>query len=179
MKPKSTVFISIGSNIGDKYSNCMMGVEHISRLHGTEVVAIANFYMTSPVDYTDQEWFVNSALRIETELDPHTLMVSLKKIEQDLGQYEKRVRFGPRIIDLDIIFYRDMVINTETLTIPHPRMDKRCFVLKPLCDIAPGIIHPVLGISAEKLLKMVENGSGQDVVLFRESEKLKDYKRQC
>jgi len=174
MKQKSTVFISIGSNIGEKYANCMMGIEHISRLHGTEVVDIANFYKTAPVDYTDQEWFVNSALKIETELDPHTLMVILKKIEQELGQYEKTVRFGPRILDLDIIFYQDMVIDREELTIPHPRMDKRCFVLKPLCDIAPGIIHPVLGSSAEKLLKMVENGHEQDVVLFRESEHLKD-----
>lgn len=166
MKEKSTVFISIGSNMGDKYANCIRGIEHINKLHKTEVVQIANFYRTEPVDYKDQDWFVNSALKVETELDPQELMVSLKKIEQELGQYEKSVRFGPRIIDLDIIFYQDMVINTEKLTIPHPRMHKRCFVLKPLCDIASEIIHPVLGDSAKELLKDVENDHGQDVVLL-------------
>lgn len=170
MKQRKSVFISIGSNMGDKYANCIMGIEHLNQLHGTEVVAIANFYKTEPVDYKDQEWFINSVLQIETELDPESLMKALKKIEQELGQYEKRVRFGPRILDLDIIFYQDMIINTESLTIPHPRMDKRCFVLKPLCDIAPGIIHPVLGNSAENLLKMVENGQEQDVVLFQRPE---------
>ncbi|MBF0467730.1 MAG: 2-amino-4-hydroxy-6-hydroxymethyldihydropteridine diphosphokinase [Desulfamplus sp.] len=172
MKKKSTVFVSIGSNMGDKYSNCIMGIKHINELHATRVVDTANFYKTEPVDYKDQDWFVNSALKLETELDPETLMASLKNIEQKLGQYEKTVRFGPRIIDLDIIFYQDMVVNTDKLTIPHPRMHKRCFVLKPLCDIAPEMIHPVLGSSTKKLLKNVENDHEQDVVLFMQSKNL-------
>ncbi|MBF0204202.1 MAG: 2-amino-4-hydroxy-6-hydroxymethyldihydropteridine diphosphokinase [Desulfamplus sp.] len=175
MEKKSIVFISIGSNMGDKYANCMMGIEHIGKLHGTKVVDIAHFYKTEPVDYKDQDWFVNSALKIETDLDPETLMVSLKEIEQQLGQYQKTVRFGPRIIDLDIIFYQDIVVNTEKLTIPHPRMHKRGFVLKPLCDIAPEIIHPVIGDSAANLLKAVERDHEQDheqsVVLFKERKK--------
>ena len=162
-----TVFISIGSNIGDKYDNCLKGIEHINTLPGTEVLDIADFYKTAPVDYKEQDWFINSALKIETELEPKTLMESLKGIEQKLGQYEKTVRFGPRILDLDIIFYEDMVINTDTLTIPHPRMDKRCFVLRPLCDIAPDVIHPVLGNSVRHLLKTVQNNGEQKIYLFQ------------
>jgi len=172
MKQKPTAFISIGSNIGDKYANCIKGIEYINQLYRTKVVDIAHFYKTDPVDYKEQDWFINSALKIETELDPETLMANLKKIEQRLGQYEKMMRFGPRILDLDIIFYEDMVINTEILTIPHPRMDKRCFVLKPLCDIAPETVHPVLGYSVANLLKAVEDEHEQVVVLFRRSQSL-------
>ncbi|MBF0412015.1 MAG: 2-amino-4-hydroxy-6-hydroxymethyldihydropteridine diphosphokinase [Desulfamplus sp.] len=162
-----TVFISIGSNIGDKYDNCLKGIEYINALPSTKVIDIAHFYKTAPVDYKDQDWFINSALKIETEFDPAALMFNLKNIEQKLGQYEKSVRFGPRILDLDIIFYEDMVIKTDNLTIPHPRMDKRCFVLKPLCDIAPDIIHPVLGSSVENLLKAVQNDDQQTINLFK------------
>ncbi|MBF0573512.1 MAG: 2-amino-4-hydroxy-6-hydroxymethyldihydropteridine diphosphokinase [Desulfamplus sp.] len=161
-----TVFISIGSNMGDKYANCIMGIEHIKKLNGTEVLEVAQFYKTEPVDYKDQDWFINSVLKIKTELEPETLMINLKKIEQQLGQYEKKVRFGPRILDLDIIFYGDMVINKDNLIIPHPRMDKRCFVLKPLCDIAPEIIHPILGYSAKELLKEVEDDQEQKISRF-------------
>ncbi|MBF0210714.1 MAG: 2-amino-4-hydroxy-6-hydroxymethyldihydropteridine diphosphokinase [Desulfamplus sp.] len=167
MKSKHTVFISIGSNMGDKYANCIRGIEHINQLHGTKVVDIAHFYKTSPVDYKEQEWFINSALKIETELEPDNLMVTLKNIEEKIGQYEKSVRFGPRIIDLDIIFYDDMLINRDNLTIPHPRMDKRCFVLKPLCDIAPNLIHPILGHSLKELLKVVENDKEQQILFFK------------
>ncbi|MBF0377532.1 MAG: 2-amino-4-hydroxy-6-hydroxymethyldihydropteridine diphosphokinase [Desulfamplus sp.] len=163
---KNTVFISIGSNMGDKYANCIMGIEHIKKLNETEIVDIANFYKTEPVDYKDQDWFINSVLKIKTTLEPEILMANLKNIEQRLGQYEKKVRFGPRIIDLDIIFYGDMVINRDNLTIPHPRMDKRCFVLKPLCDIAPEIIHPILGYSAKELLKEVEDDQEQKISRF-------------
>ncbi len=166
-KTMKTAFISIGSNIGDKYDNCLKGIEHINTLPKTKVVDVAHFYKTAPVDYKDQDWFINSALKIETELDPVTLMASLKSIEQKLGQYEKSIRFGPRILDLDIIFYENMVINTDTLTIPHPRMDKRCFVLRPLCDIAPDVIHPVLGSSVKNLLKAVQNDNDQTIDLFK------------
>ncbi|MBF0228801.1 MAG: 2-amino-4-hydroxy-6-hydroxymethyldihydropteridine diphosphokinase [Desulfamplus sp.] len=166
MKKKHPVFISIGSNMGDKYANCIMGIEHIKKLNETEVLEIANFYKTEPVDYKDQDWFINSVLKIKTTLEPEILMANLKNIEQQLGQYEKKVRFGPRILDLDIIFYGDMVINRDNLTIPHPRMDKRCFVLKPLCDIAPQIIHPILGYSAKELLKEVEHDQEQKISRF-------------
>ncbi len=168
MKKKSTVFISIGSNMGDKYANCIKGIEHIKELKGTDVIDVAHFYKTDPVDYKDQDWFINSALKIETEFEPDELMFNLKNIEQKLGQYEKSVRFGPRILDLDIIFYDDKVINTDTLTIPHPRMDKRCFVLKPLCDIAPEIVHPVLGHSVEHLLKLLNSDHEQKISFFSE-----------
>jgi len=129
-------------------------------------VAVSKFYKTEPVDFLDQAWFVNGALKIETGLDPFELMKNLKKIERSLGQIEKEVRFGPRIIDLDIIFYGNRVIRTETLEIPHPRMDKRCFVLKPLCDIGKGVVHPVTGKSTQQLLNEIDNSHGQQVMEY-------------
>jgi len=101
-------------------------------------------------------------------LEPVKLMKALKKIEEKLGQFEKQVRFGPRIIDLDIILFREKIIDTGYLTIPHPRMHKRGFVLKPLCDINSEIIHPVLKKSAAELLKKIENVPDQKVIVFSE-----------
>lgn len=164
---KTDVFISIGSNMGDKYNNCIQGIQGLDALDSTKVVEVSSFYKTEPVDYTDQDWFVNGALKIETQLDPEALMLSLKRIEQALGQYEKSVRFGPRILDLDILLYGDLITTGERVTLPHPRMHKRCFVLKPLCDIAPDVIHPVLKISVKEMLARVENDEEQAVVLFR------------
>ena len=161
-----TAYLSIGSNLGDKFSNCILGADRVNELPETRVVAVSKFYKTEPVDFLDQAWFVNGALKIETGLDPFELMKSLKKIEFSLGQIEKEVRFGPRIIDLDIIFYGNRVIRTESLEIPHPRMDKRCFVLKPLCDIGKGVVHPVIGRSTEQLLNEIENSHGQKVMEY-------------
>lgn len=168
MKSRLPVFISIGSNLGTKYDNCLRGIAYLNKLKTTEVVEISPFYKTDPVDYIDQDWFVNAVLKITTGLAPLELMVALKEIEKKLGQFEKQVRFGPRLLDLDIILYDSQVINTKYLIVPHPRMHKRCFVLKPLCDIEPGIIHPVLKKSAGKLLQDIENNPDQKVILFME-----------
>ncbi len=164
------VFISIGSNMGDKYNNCIQGIQHLDALSGITVVSVSPFYKTEPVDYTDQDWFVNGAIKMETKLDPEALMLSLKHIEQALGQYEKTVRFGPRILDLDIIMYGNLISHSDRVTLPHPRMHKRCFVLKPLCDIAPNTVHPVLKKSFKELLSEVENDMEQEVVLFRQAD---------
>ncbi|MEA2061692.1 MAG: 2-amino-4-hydroxy-6-hydroxymethyldihydropteridine diphosphokinase [Thermodesulfobacteriota bacterium] len=166
MKNFSQVFISIGSNMGDRYANCITGIDLLNSLETTSVTKVSSFYYTQPVDFTDQDWFVNGALELETGLDPFVLMTYLKQVENQAGQFEKSVRFGPRILDLDIIFFGNQVLNHTNLTLPHPRMDKRCFVLKPLCDIAPEFTHPVSGEKVEDLLKKTEHLKDQKVMIY-------------
>ncbi|WP_232364028.1 2-amino-4-hydroxy-6-hydroxymethyldihydropteridine diphosphokinase [Desulforapulum autotrophicum] len=159
-------YLSIGSNLGNRYDNCIRGRKTVDTLDQTRVVATSPFYRTEPVGFLDQAWFVNGALKIETRLDPFELIDGLKKIELLLGQGEKEVRFGPRIIDLDIILYGERVVQTDRLILPHPRMHKRCFVLKPLCDIASGIVHPTMEKTMEQLLLQIENNPGQEVRVY-------------
>ncbi len=167
MKDAATVFISIGSNLGSKHENCLAGIKRVDLLPDTRVVSVSSFYKTEPVDFLDQDWFVNGALKIETRLDPAALLTALKAIEQELGQFEKSVRFGPRILDLDIILFDQKILDTDHLTIPHPRMHKRCFVLRPLCDIGANSVHPVIGRSTKELLMEIENDPDQKVVYYR------------
>ncbi|SLM30333.1 FolK [Desulfamplus magnetovallimortis] len=160
------VYLSVGSNMGDKNGNCIKGIDLLDSMDGVSVVSVSSFYRTAPVDYTDQEWFVNAAIGVDTFLKPESLMFTLKQVEQNLGQYEKSVRFGPRIIDLDIILYGDLIFETEKVTLPHPRMHKRCFVLKPLCDIAPDAIHPVFRSTVKALLENIKNDPEQKVEII-------------
>ncbi len=168
MDKQSSVFISIGSNLGDKYDNCLKGIERLNQLNHTTVTEVSAFYQTDPVDYTDQDWFVNGVVKISTGLAPIELMVSLKGIEQALGQFEKAVRFGPRLIDLDIVFYDNLVMHQDTVILPHPRMHKRRFVLKPLCDIDAELVHPVLNRTVQSLLNELKEDD-QNVLLLYES----------
>lgn len=163
MNPKTTAYLSIGSNLGDRYDNCIRGRKKVDTLDQTRVMAVSHFYRTEPVDFLDQAWFVNGALKIETGLDPFELIDGLKEIERFLGQGKKEVRFGPRIIDLDIVLYGERVVYTDRLILPHLRMHERCFVLKPLCDIAPGVVHPTMEKTMEELLQQIENNPGQEV----------------
>lgn len=110
------------------------------------------FYKTEPVDYMDQDWFINSVVKIETILDPFQLINELKSIQHDAGRKDNEIRFGPRILDLDIILYDDLIISSSDLKIPHPRMHKRRFVLRPICDIDLKIVHPVFKKDMQCLL---------------------------
>ena len=139
-----TAYIGAGSNIGDKLLNCKKGINNLTRLQNTRIKEWSKFYQTEPVDYKNQDWFVNCVVKIETDLDAFQLIKELKSIEQDAGRVFDTVRFGPRIIDLDILLFDNIVVNSCGLIIPHPRMHKRRFVLKPICDIDPSILHPVL-----------------------------------
>lgn len=156
---RHTVFISIGSNLGDKLGNCRSAIEALSRLDGTDVLDRSPFYKTAPVDYLHQDWFVNAAVKLSTGLSALELLKRLQKIQRRAGRLGDPIRFGPRIIDLDIIFYDDAVIETKELVVPHPRMHKRAFVLRPICDIDAQLVHPVIHRRVQELLNELDDPS--------------------
>ena len=165
-----TVYLSVGSNLGDKLDNCLKGIQAVAARGDCEIVACSRFYRTSPVDYADQDWFVNAALKINTGLEPAGLLERLIAIQRKMGRTEDAVRFGPRVLDLDILLYNERIIRTQTLEIPHPRMHKRAFVLTPICDINPTIVHPVLGKSAADLLACLEDDDQQIIPMQNQPE---------
>ena len=150
------VYISVGSNLGDPLQNCRDGIETLCAHHAIRQLACSPFYHTAPQDFFEQDWFVNAAIKIETTLSPLDLLAVTRSVQERFGRKQQAaVRFGPRILDLDIILYQDVVLQTLELTIPHPRMHKRRFVLQPVCDIDPTVVHPVLHIKLKELLNQV------------------------
>jgi 2-amino-4-hydroxy-6-hydroxymethyldihydropteridine diphosphokinase len=160
---RPSVFISVGSNLGDRLRNCQGGIEALAGLAKTRLDAVSRFYETEPTDYLEQRWFINAAARIETGLDPFQLLVALKEIENSAGRKEGGIRFGPRALDLDIILFGAMRIDKPHLVIPHPRMHQRRFVLRPICDIDPHVLHPGLKRSARQLLDGLKDDAGQGI----------------
>ena len=156
MPPKHIAYISVGSNIGDKIANCRAGIEGLCASGKSSVLRRSGYYRTSPVDFEDQDWFVNAVVEIETILGPQALLGEIKDIQSRAGRKADPIRFGPRILDLDIVFYNTVVIHGDGLEIPHPRMHKRRFVLRPICDIDPSIVHPVLKKDMHTLLNEIE-----------------------
>ncbi len=138
----SIVHIGIGSNMGDRQANCRNAIERLKD-KGIVIKKASSMYETQPWGLEEQPDFINMAVEAETGLSPEELLKTLKEVEKEMGRKET-VRWGPRIIDLDILFYDDIVINMEHLHIPHPLLHKRDFVLLPLSEIAPDKIHPVL-----------------------------------
>ncbi len=158
------VYLSIGSNLGDKVLNLNNAIEALKIHDVIEVIDVSQFYKTEPQNYADQDWFVNAAIKIETNLDPDGLLTELKNIEKKLDQDGKPFRFGPRIIDLDIVYFGNKVFKSDHLEIPHPRMHERCFVLIPICDIGAQTIHPVLNQRSDELLKKIKKQETQKVM---------------
>jgi 2-amino-4-hydroxy-6-hydroxymethyldihydropteridine diphosphokinase len=156
-------FISIGSNLGDPLRNCCQGIEKLCQDSDVLLVAHSPFYRTEPVDYVHQDWFVNAALLVDTTLSPFELLDKTKDIQLRMGRKNDTIRFGPRVLDLDLIFYEDRVIRAPHLVVPHPRMHKRRFVLHPICDIDPLVVHPVLGQTVREILEQLPPDS-QDMV---------------
>ena len=148
-------YISVGSNLGNPLDNCRRGIETLCDGKLVTLVAMSRFFRTEPVDYVDQGWFVNASIKVETCLAPHDLLRHMQNVQRQFGRTAGGVRFGPRILDLDIIFYQDRVVDTPELIIPHPRMHKRRFVLQPICDIDPTVEHPVIGLNAQTLLNQL------------------------
>lgn len=138
-----TAYIAIGSNIGNKEENLNSAIELINCSEVTMVTKISKFYETKPVGYLEQDCFLNGALEVKTLLTPKKLISFLLDKEKNLKR-ERIIKWGPRTIDLDVLLYDELVTSDENIIVPHPRMHERLFVLKPLCDIAPYIVHPVL-----------------------------------
>jgi len=148
----NTAYISTGSNMGEKLENCRKALAALDRTDTVQIESMSRFYLTEPMDYSDQPWFVNAAAKIRTSLNPDDLLAVLKSFEVEYGRVDGGVRFGPRSLDFDIIFYNDIIIETPQLTVPHPRMHNREFVLRPISDLAPEMIHPVFNKSIRELL---------------------------
>jgi 2-amino-4-hydroxy-6-hydroxymethyldihydropteridine diphosphokinase len=151
------VYIGIGSNLGDRRANTVEAVARVKELPATKIVRTSSLYESEPLGDA-KTWFVNSVIELETELLPGQLLKKLQAIEEAMGR--KRVkgkRWGSRIIDLDILLVDQDVIAKRTLKVPHPEMHKRRFVLMPLAELAPHVIHPQLGRSVSVLLATVKD----------------------
>lgn len=142
------VFLGLGSNIGDKEDNINKALTLISKLY--TVKKKSHLYLTEPVGNITQDWFLNCVVEIQTDVDPKKLLFTIKSIERKLGR-TKTVKNGPRTIDIDLLFYGDHILNTMTLVIPHPSIQERLFVLQPMMDIDPNVIHPVFKRSIHQL----------------------------
>ncbi|PRR83410.1 2-amino-4-hydroxy-6-hydroxymethyldihydropteridine diphosphokinase [Clostridium vincentii] len=149
-------FLSIGSNMGDKEGNLNTAIKALRDNSNIIVEKVSSFIITEPWGKVDQDEFVNGAIKIKTLLSPKDLMKSLLNIEEDMKRV-RRVKWGPRIVDLDIIFYDDLISEDDYVTLPHPRMEERQFVLIPLNEIAPNKIHPILKKRIFKLLKELKD----------------------
>ena len=142
-------YIGIGSNLGNRHENCMHAVELLEK-RGVTVKKRSSLYETEPWGVNDQPRFINMVVQIETTLEPNELLRLLKGIEKEIGRQDS-FRWGPRLIDLDILLFNTLVLNEENLHIPHPYLHEREFVLRPLNEIAPDVIHPVFHMSINKL----------------------------
>lgn len=142
------VFIGLGTNLGDRLALMRDAVSQLRR--HIDVSRISPVYETEPVGYLDQPRFLNAVVSGTTDLEPHDLLARLHEIEAALDR-ERPFPNAPRTIDLDLLFYDDLIINDEAITVPHPRLHERLFVLVPLNDIAPGFVHPGIGMTVSEL----------------------------
>lgn len=157
----ATVYIGLGSNMGDRERNLKLALERLGGRAGVRVARVSSFHETEPVGGPPQGKFLNAAAELETTLGPEGLLDELQAIENELGR-TRTVHWGPRTIDLDVLLYGDEVVQTQRLTVPHPLMHERVFVLGPLCEIAPGARHPALGETVRELLgRLREKGEAK------------------
>jgi len=134
------VYLSLGSNVGEREANLRAAIEKLKEIGNP--LAVSSFYETEPIEVTAQPWFLNCAVKLDTEKMPRQLMAGILAIEQDMGRQRKQQK-GPRTIDIDILLFGSSIVEIPLLTVPHPRMHERRFVLEPLAEIAPDARHPV------------------------------------
>jgi 2-amino-4-hydroxy-6-hydroxymethyldihydropteridine diphosphokinase len=149
------VYLSLGSNVGDREAQLQDALAKLAAVGS--VVATSSFYETEPVEFTRQPWFLNCAIALETNKTPEQLMAAILRIEEEMGRRRVQKK-GPRSIDIDILLFGDTIINYPELTIPHPAMHQRRFVLEPLAEIAPERLHPVLKKTIGELLDSLPPG---------------------
>ena len=148
-------YLSLGSNIGDREANLHEAIAELKS--AGSICALSSVYETQPVELTNQPWFLNCVVALETEKTPRELLKSVLSIEADMGRMRLRDK-GPRKIDIDVLLFGGQVIDEPGLTIPHPAMHERRFVLEPLVELAPGARHPILNKTASELLKAMKEG---------------------
>lgn len=154
----ATAYLSFGSNLGDRLQFLKEAIRKTGGSEKVSVEKVSPIYETQPVGYEDQRWFLNLVVGIQTSLEPVPLLQFLLSIEDQMGRKRER-EWGRRNIDLDILLYDERVVDSAQLTIPHPRMHERRFVLTPLAQIAPGLLHPLLKKKVEELVKSCEDKS--------------------
>ncbi|WP_041283970.1 2-amino-4-hydroxy-6-hydroxymethyldihydropteridine diphosphokinase [Desulfobacca acetoxidans] len=151
----SLAYIGLGANLGDPADQLDEARRRLAQIDGIEITRVSSYYTTPPVGVLDQPWFVNAVVEIRTRLAPLALLDVLQEIENAMGRIRKE-RWGPRLVDLDLLLYNTMIIQSPRLVIPHPEMHRRGFVLLPLAEIAPQTRHPVLHKTAATLLAELE-----------------------
>jgi len=150
-------YVGLGSNLGERESLLKAAIEQLAQLPETRLGRVSSLYDTAPVGELDQPNFLNAVVQLETALTARQLLWNLLLIERRLGRVRHAAqRYGPRTIDLDLVLFGDQVIDTPDLKVPHPEYHRRAFVLVPLAEIEPKLVHPVLGLTATELLERVE-----------------------
>ena len=149
---QEVVYLGLGSNIGDKAAHCLRALTEVSASHHNHIKAVSSLYKTEPIGYRDQDWFINCVAEVSTTLPPRPFHSFLQGIEKGMGR-KRIIKMGPRIIDLDILFYGTEVIDEGDLIIPHPHLHERGFVLVPLAELAPDLRHPIFKTTIKDLLK--------------------------
>jgi len=159
------VYLSLGSNIGDRFANLKQAVSSLPPQ--MTIKAKSKVYETQPWGYTEQDPFLNQAVKVTTYLEPEPLLKHIKRLEIALGRKET-FQNGPRLIDIDILFYDDLIMDTPPLVIPHPHLHERGFVLMPLMDIAPDFLHPLKKMS---IREMTESSNTAEIVQYEKNNK--------
>jgi len=154
---KKTVYLSLGSNVGDRHANLKTAIARLGELG--EVKAVSSFYETEPVEFAAQPWFFNCAVALETEMMPRRLLGRVLAIERAMGRGRLQPK-GPRTIDIDILLFGNSVVDMRDLIIPHPALHERRFVLEPLSEIAGGVRHPVFKRTIRELRDALPHGAG-------------------
>jgi len=154
-------YIGIGSNLGNPVQNCRNAIEKVSHIQGVQLVKISSLYLTEPVDINKdkhQDWFINAVAEVKTNLRARELLIKLQGIETEMGR-KREIKGEARVIDLDLLFYGQDIINEDNLNVPHPEIYKRRFVLEPLSEIASFYIHPAFGVSIRGLKDRLQDQS--------------------
>lgn len=160
-------YVGVGSNLGDRLENIKGAVKLINESKSTKVCRVSKVYETEPFGYADQGLFLNCVFEVDTLLPPRELVRSLLDIEHTLKR-ERKIPMGPRTIDLDVLFYDDIITSYEDAVIPHPRLHERKFVLKPLCDLAPYYVHPLLNDRCDRIAENLQSTESEPILWAEE-----------